>query len=223
MSLNPGEWICVQAILFDMDGTLLDSGVAVRRTWERWAARHGLDADAILAVSHGRRDKETVRAFAPVGVDLAKEVAWVQKEELEQKDGVVPVRGAAAFLASLPRNRVALVTSAPRPLALMRLALADLPAPDLMITAEDVESGKPNPEGYIKAARLLGFEPADCLVIEDAPSGLEAGHASGATVLAVATTLKSTELSDWNWVADLSVLRLKGIAEDGRMCLEVVG
>lgn len=206
MRLAAGTRIEAEAVLFDMDGTLVDSTSAVERTWRRWAARHGLDSEAILAVSHGRRGAEVAAEFAPVGTDLACEDAWLREAELTEREGIVPVRGAAALLAALPPKRVAIVTSATRELALVRLALAGLPAPDVMVTAEDVTRGKPDPEGYRAAARRLGMEPGQCLVVEDAPAGLRAGRASGARVLAVATTLRPPELDEWDWTPDLAAL-----------------
>lgn len=202
MRLATGTRIEVEAVLFDMDGTLVDSTSVVERIWRCWAARHGLDPDAILAVSHGRRGEETIAEFAPVGTDLARETEWMQEAELAERKGIVPVWGAAALLAALPPERTAVVTSASRELALVRLSLAGLPAPDVMITAEDVVRGKPDPEGYERAARRLGVAPGRCLVVEDAPAGLRAGQAAGARVLAVATTLQLPELDEWDWMPD---------------------
>ena len=209
MRLATGTRIEVEAVLFDMDGTLVDSTSVVERIWRRWAARHGLDPDAILAVSHGRRGEETIAEFAPTGADLAREVEWMREAELAEREGIVPVRGAAALLAALPPERAAVVTSATRELALVRLSLAGLPAPAVMITAEDVVRGKPDPEGYEAAARRLRVAPGRCLVVEDAPAGLRAGQAVGARVLAVATTLQPPELDEWDWMPDLATLRVE--------------
>lgn len=208
MRLTDGVRIKAEAVLFDMDGTLVDSTAAVERVWRRWAARHALDPDAILKVSHGRRTAETVATFVPSGIDPAAEVAWLLELELTEQDGIVPVPGAKELLEVLPKERVAVVTSAPRLLALMRIALAGLPEPCVMISAEDVTQGKPDPEGYLEAARRLGVTAAECLVVEDAPAGLEAGLAAGAQVLALATTLLPAELDAWDWVSDLTAISL---------------
>ncbi len=156
MRLPVGTEIRVRAVLFDMDGTLVNSNAAVLLVWRQWAERHGLDGDAITASTHGRRAGDTIRAYAPAGVDLAAEVAWLEEHELVERDGIVAVPGARELIAALPPDRVALVTSAPRALAAMRLERADVPVPAVFISAEDVLRGKPDPEGYLEAARRLG-------------------------------------------------------------------
>ncbi len=204
MRVPAGTEIRVRAVLFDMDGTLVNSNAAVLLVWRRWAKRHGLDGDAITASTHGRRAADTIRSYAPASVDLAAEVAWLEEHELAERDGIVAVPGARELVAALPPDRVALVTSAPRALAAMRLERAGIPIPNVFIGAEDVSRGKPDPEGYLEAARRLGVEARDCLVVEDAPAGLEAGRNAGAPVLAVATTLPPHELDAWDWLPDLS-------------------
>jgi len=204
MRVPAGTEIRVRAVLFDMDGTLVNSNAAVLLVWRRWAKRHGLDGDAITASTHGRRAADTIRSYAPASVDLAAEVAWLEEHELAERDGIVAVPGARELVAALPPNRVALVTSAPRALAAMRLERAGIPIPNVFISAEDVACGKPDPEGYLEAARRLGVDARDCLVVEDASAGLEAGRAAGARVLAIATTLPPHELDAWDWLPDLS-------------------
>lgn len=174
-----------QAVLFDMDGTLLDSRAVVDRVWRHWAATHGRDSAPIIAVSHGRRTIDTVRAFAIPGVDVEEESRKVEAMEIADTEGIVAVAGAAELLARLPSDRWALVTSAGRSLALRRLAAAGLPTPAVMITAEQVAYGKPDPEGYQKAARLLGTTADQCLVFEDAPAGIEAGRRAGCDVVCI--------------------------------------
>jgi mannitol-1-/sugar-/sorbitol-6-phosphatase len=177
--------LVARALLFDMDGTLVDSTVVVERMWHEFAAHAGVDAAEVLAFAHGRRSPDTVRRFLP---DDDAATAWLahhERSELEQLDGVVAVAGAAAFLAALDGAPVALVTSAPRELAGRRMAAAGLPVPATLVGAEDVGRGKPDPEGYLRAAGLLGVPAAQCVVFEDAPAGLEAGLASGAAVVEV--------------------------------------
>ncbi|MGQ9365653.1 HAD family hydrolase [Azospirillum sp. ST 5-10] len=199
----------VQAILFDMDGTLVDTTGPVERAWRGWAAHHGLDPDAILAVAHGRRTIETVRRFAPHGLDIEEEVRLLEDRYTNDTEGVFAVPGAADLVRALPRHRWAVVTSAPRAMAQARIRQAGLPLPDTLIGGDDVRHGKPDPEGYRTAAARLGVLPRDTLVFEDAPPGLEAGHAAGAWVIAVATTLRPDELAADLCLPDLRAVRLR--------------
>lgn len=208
----------VRAILFDMDGTLIDTKGPVERAWRAWAAHHGIDPDAILAVAHGRRTIETVRRFAPAGLDIEEQVRMVEDRYINDADGVVAVPGARDLLAALPRNRWAVVTSAPHGMAETRIRQAGLPLPDLLIGADDVSHGKPDPEGYRSAAVKLGFDPGETLVFEDAPPGLEAGHAAGAWVIALTTTLRPDELAGNLCLPDLAAVRVR-VDGDG---LEIV-
>ncbi|PWC36557.1 glycerol-3-phosphatase [Azospirillum sp. TSO35-2] len=204
----------VRAILFDMDGTLIDTKGPVERAWRGWAARHDLDPDAILAVCHGRRSIETVRRFAPAGADIEEEVRLVEERYTNDTEGVIAVRGALELLRSLPRDRWAVVTSAPQDMARTRIRQAGLPLPDLLVGADNVTHGKPHPEGYRTAAEALGFDPRDTVVFEDAPPGLEAGHAAGAWVIALTTTLPAAELGENLCLPDLTALRVR-VVEDG--------
>ena len=204
--LPPGCAFDIDAVLFDMDGTLVDSSAVVVRLWRQWAARHGVDPEAVLAVSHGRRGDDVVAEFAPAGTDLPAEVAWLAAREVTDRNGIVAVPGAAELLEALTLERVAVVTSATRQLAAVRMAAAGLPVPPVLVGADEVARGKPDPEGYREAARRLGVEVARCLVVEDSPAGLEAGRASGARVIAVATTLPPNALEAWDWVPDLAAL-----------------
>ena len=208
MRLPPGTVFDVHAVLLDMDGTLVDSTTVVVRLWRSWAARHGVDAEAILAVSHGRRGDEVVAQFAPPDVDREAELEWLAARELIERDDIVAVPGAAALLAALPSDRTAVVTSATRELTAVRMQAAGLRVPNCLVGADDVVHGKPDPEGYKRAAALLGVDPAHCLVVEDAPAGLEAGRAAGARVIAVATTLSAQALDAWDWVPALTALRI---------------
>ena len=185
-SLFPGRSFA--AFLFDMDGTLLSSILAAERVWARWARKHGLDVDAFLPTIHGKRSVDTVRMADIAGVDPEVEAAWITSEEMLDVEGVHEIAGAKAVLAALPAGRWAVVTSAPRLLALRRLEAAGLPAPPLMIAAEDVARGKPAPDPFLLAARQLGVEIADCLVFEDAPAGIAAAEAAGATIVVINAT-----------------------------------
>lgn len=176
------------AFLFDMDGTVLTSIVASERVWGAWAQRHGLDVAAVLKCIHGRRVVETVRSFAIPDVDEDAEVAWLKDAEIADTDGIEAIEGAAAFVNALPANRWAVVTSAPRELAEVRLAAAGLPVPAVLVTAEDVERGKPAPDCFLLAAERLGHPIADCLAFEDAPAGIAAAEAAGAKVVVVTAT-----------------------------------
>lgn len=179
---SPRLW---QAFLFDMDGTLITSTAAAERVWGRWAERHGLDVAAFIPTIHGVRAADTIRKQNLPGIDLEAEVAWVERGEIEDLDGVAPIAGAVDFVKRLPPDRWAVVTSATVPLAEARLKAAGVTPPALMITAEQVERGKPDPAGYRLAAERLGVDIADCLVFEDAEAGIRAGEAAGAGVVVV--------------------------------------
>jgi mannitol-1-/sugar-/sorbitol-6-phosphatase len=188
------ETIRCSAILFDLDGVLLDSAAAVERAWERWAQRHGLDLDAVLAEAHGRRTRDTIRAVAP-WLDVEAETHALEEAETADADGVAAFPGASSLLESLPGGSWAVATSGTRRLATARLAHCGLPLPEVLVTADDVEHGKPDAEPYLVAAFALGVEPRRCLVVEDAPAGVASGKAAGANVLAIATTFAATELA----------------------------
>jgi len=176
------------AFLFDLDGTLLTSIASAERCWARWAGEHGLDVAALLPTIHGKRAIDTIRELALPGVDPVAEAAALTQREIEDVADIDPIAGAAAFLGAIPADRWAVVTSAPRALAAARMKAAGLPTPPMMICSEEVENGKPAPDGYILGARQLGFDPADCLVFEDAAAGIAAGHAAGADVLVITQT-----------------------------------
>jgi len=205
-----GAEILARAVLFDMDGTLVDSTSVIAALWRRWSARHGVDPDAVLLASPGRRAIETIRMFAPLDVDVVAEAAALTKAAAEETEALVPVEGARTLVQSLPRDRWAVVTSAERALAERWLRHTGLPIPDVLVAAEDVVKGKPDPAGYVEAALRLGFDTAETLVFEDAPSGLAAARAAGARVIAVATTLTGAELEPHNWVRDFSRVRITG-------------
>ena len=222
MPLMSNTLIRVRAILFDLDGTLVDTTVAVERTWRAWAAQYGVDPDAVLRVCHGRRTIETILQFAPAGIDPVAETAVVEEQMTRDTDGVVPVPGAKALLEAIPPNRWAVVTSATRSMAEARLRLVGLPIPGVLITAEDVAVGKPNPEGYRRAAQELGQDVRETLILEDAPAGLGAGHAAGARVIAVATHLGADALAGEDWIPDFNALTVETVQGGGGLHVRVV-
>jgi sugar-phosphatase len=203
-----------KAILFDIDGTLVDSTPVVERSWRTWAQEYDVDAEEVMRVCHGRRTEDTVAEFV-TPQQLTVAVARVQALELADFDGVTALPGARQLIDALPRQRWAAVTSGERALMTARLAAAHLPIPDIMVCAEDVTVGKPSPEGYLQAAAVLGFDAGHCVVIEDAPAGIAAGRAAGARVLAVTTTHITDQVASADViVADLSCLRVT-ITDDG--------
>lgn len=177
-----------RAFLFDMDGTVLNSIAAAERIWTTWALRHGIDVPSFLPTIHGARAIDTVNRQGLPGVDAEAEAAWVTQAEVEDVEGIVEVSGAAQFLKSLPARQWAIVTSAPRELALRRMAAAGIPEPEVLVTAQDVSAGKPDPAGYLLAAQRLGFDVTDCLIFEDASVGIQAAEASGADLVVITST-----------------------------------
>jgi mannitol-1-/sugar-/sorbitol-6-phosphatase len=189
------------ALLFDMDGVLINSTPAVARVWRRWAMERGFDPDEVVERAHGRPSLTTVREYLP-SADHEAENHEVERREIEDLEGVVPLPGALDLLSSLPEDRWTIVTSCTRPLAQVRIKAAGLPLPKKLITSNDIVHGKPDSEPYLKAASLLGFAPRDCLVVEDVPAGIRAGKAAGARVIAFKTTVPESALLDAgvNWV-----------------------
>jgi sugar-phosphatase len=204
----------VEAVLFDIDGTLVDSTAAVIRTWETWAAQRGIDAREILRVCHGRRTEDTLALFLPAAQHAAA-VAELGQLELADLDDVIALPGTQSLLPRLPVDRWAAVTSGSRHVMETRLVATGLPIPDVLVSAEAVEAGKPDPEGYLKAAAALGRDIRHCLVVEDAPAGIEAGRAAGARVLAVATSHPAEELTAADAIIpDLTACEVE-VAPDG--------
>ncbi|MGQ4268837.1 HAD-IA family hydrolase [Nocardiopsis changdeensis] len=179
----------VEAVLFDMDGTLVDSTAVVEDVWARFAARHGIVLADVLAYSHGRQTKDTLLRFLPPGHDVDAVAEEIEREETTRTDGITEIPGARRLLELLRGVRTAVVTSASRPLAEARLLAAGLPVPEVLVAAEDVAAGKPDPSGYVAAAKRLGVAPDRCLVLEDAEAGILAGLASGAHTLVVGSHL----------------------------------
>lgn len=205
------------ALLFDMDGTLISSIASAERTWSRWATAHGLDVATFLPTIHGVRSVETIRRLNLPGVDPEAEAAAITAAEMEDVADVTEIPGARAFLASLPPERWAIVTSAPKALALRRLAAADMPVPELMVAAEDVSQGKPAPDCFLEASRLLGIAAADCCVFEDAPAGIRAAEAAGASVVVVTATHHEPASSGHPAIPDFRHLRALATPEGLRL------
>ncbi|MET9340744.1 HAD-IA family hydrolase [Nonomuraea sp. NPDC003804] len=194
----------IAGLLFDVDGVLLDSAATHRRIWNTWSAMRGLDQEWVWSLTHGRRPEDTVRDVAPE-LDPAAE-RLILNELMEREGNAFPAApGAADLLVGLSQNQWAIVTSGSRAPVHQRFKLAGLALPQIQIYGEDVDRCKPHPEGYLKAAELLGVEPARCVVVEDAPHGVRAGKAAGCTVIAIATTHTLEELSE----ADLSFQDLR--------------
>jgi mannitol-1-/sugar-/sorbitol-6-phosphatase len=183
------------AILFDLDGVLVDSTRSVDRQWRKWAQENNLEPDAVVRAAHGRRTIETVRQVAP-HLNAEAEMRKIERLEVEDTDGVVVMPGAADLLRSIPDGRWCVVTSGTRLLATGRLRVANLPTPGIMVSADDVTKGKPDPEPYLKGAKLLGTKPEECLVIEDAPAGVRAAHAGKMKVIAITSTFPKAELKE---------------------------
>ena len=197
-----------QAILFDLDGVLVDSAECVRQVCTDWAIARGLDPEFVFRTGQGLRVQETVRAVAP-HLDVDAEVAALVAMEARTTKGLSPVDGADALVRSLPRNAWAVVTSGARPVATLRLGHVGLPIPETLITADDVSRGKPDPEGYLAAARAIGAPPAACVVIEDAPPGIAAARAAGMRAIGIAGTFPPPALAGADVVLPaLSALRV---------------
>jgi sugar-phosphatase len=195
------------AFLFDMDGTLLDSSAVVHRVWGTWAARHGVDVAELMAHVHGVRSEDTIRRFAGATVNVARETQWILEAEVRDVDGLFALTGSRPFIERLVPGTWAIVTSAPRTLAEVRLRAVGLPVPEVMITAEDVQRGKPDPQGFLLGAQRLGASIRECLVFEDSAAGVAAARAAGAHVAIVGGRVPPNDgefvLADYNPPLDL--------------------
>jgi mannitol-1-/sugar-/sorbitol-6-phosphatase len=194
------------AIIFDLDGVLIDSNAIAERHLRAWAQRHGVPLEHIAAIHHGRTTVETVRLVAP-HLDAATEAEAMETAEADDVDGLVAFPGAARLLARLPAGRWAIATSGTRRTATLRLAYAGLASPDVLITADDVTKGKPAPDPYLLAAKRLGLLPSRCVVVEDAPAGIASAHAAGARVIGVASSMAPEKLAG----ADVIVASLEDL------------
>jgi sugar-phosphatase len=183
------------AILFDLDGVLVDSTRSVERQWRAWARRHELDGDMVMAIGHGVRSREIIKRVAP-HLDCELEAQSLEAMEAADQDGVRVMPGAQELVGAIPEGCWCVVTSGTRRLATARLQLAGIPIPKVMVTADDVSRGKPHPEPYLKGAELLGVRPEDCLVIEDAPAGIQAAHAGGMKAIGLTSTYGAVALTE---------------------------
>jgi HAD superfamily hydrolase (TIGR01509 family) len=190
-----------RTVLFDLDGTLIDSRTSVDRQWRAWAIRHGLDSPEVLAFVYGHRTAETVMHFLP-HADAKEETKDIDSRQEADTAGVEAMPGALEVLDQLREGAWAIVTSASRRLALSRLRAAQLSHPHVLVTADDVKRGKPAPDGYLLAARKLGASPRSCIVVEDTPSGVEAAKSAGMLAIALTTTHKASELSEADQIID---------------------
>ncbi|POX36135.1 HAD family hydrolase [Streptomyces sp. Ru73] len=207
--------LTARALLLDMDSTLVNSEAVVERCWRRWAAEHGMAAEDVLKVVHGRQGWATMAALLP---DRPMEQNHednrrMLEQETADTDGVVPVPGAPAFMAAIADVPHALVTSANVPLAEARMGAAGLPMPAVRITAESVSASKPDPEGFLKGAAELGFAPEDCLVFEDSEAGIRAGQAAGMRVVGVGE--RAAAFAPTVQVDDLTRLTVEVLPEGG--------
>ncbi|MGA9391152.1 MAG: HAD-IA family hydrolase [Candidatus Sulfotelmatobacter sp.] len=205
------------AILFDLDGVLVDSTGSVDRQWRIWARERGVDEEEVITIAHGVRAVEVVRAVAP-HLDAISEVRRLEAREAADRDGVVVMPGAVDLLRTIPRGLWSIVTSGSRSLATGRLQRAGVPIPKIMVTADDVVNGKPDPEPYMKGAELLGANPSECLVIEDAPAGIRSAHAAAMKVIGLTSTYPAASLQE----ADTVITRLDEIkvgVDDARTLL----
>jgi sugar-phosphatase len=204
--------VSAQALLFDMDGVLINSIPAVERVWSRWAAERGFNVHEVLRHAHGRPSIATLRDLLP-NADHEAENRIIEQAEIDDVDGIVPLPGVKELLAALPHDRWAIVTSCTRPLAEVRIRAAGLPTPDLFITANEITHGKPHGEPYQKGAAGLGFAPEQCIVVEDALAGIASGKNAGARVIAFTTTASIDDLvvakPDW-LLKDCSAIQLEG-------------
>jgi mannitol-1-/sugar-/sorbitol-6-phosphatase len=196
------------AVLFDLDGVLIESTDNITRHWQQWARRHQLDLATIMQVAHGRRTIETMALVAP-HLGAAEEALLFAALEAADTEGVIAIDGAVALLRTLPPDAWAIVTSGTRDVATARLKSQGIPVPLVMVTAEDVVNGKPHPEPYLLAAARLGIPPQRCVVVEDSPAGIAAACAAGMRSVAVASTHAPSELNQATAIAmQLSDIRV---------------
>jgi mannitol-1-/sugar-/sorbitol-6-phosphatase len=210
------------AVLFDLDGVLIDSTPAVARVWSQWALEHGLDPETVVRQAHGRPSRTTIRELFPAA-DIDRENREVERREMEDLDGVVLLPGARELLHSLPAERWTIATSCTRPLAEVRLRAAGLPIPKALITSSDVKIGKPDPEPYLKAAAKLGYAASDCIVVEDAAAGVRAGKSGGARVIAFLTTMARGDLEEAgaDWIVQSCADIIASYDDEQGLCLSL--
>lgn len=196
-----------EAIIFDMDGVLVDSEVLNEKHWKLWAEKEHVSLEWIMSIHHGVPAEQTITTVAP-HLDAATEARWFEENLSKDLDGLLAFEGVHELLSGLPEGKWAIGTSAPKIIAFNRMEYLKLPVPPVVVTIDDVENGKPAPDPYLKAARGMGIDPGHCIVIEDAPAGIKAAKTAGARVLAIPTTNGADALSE----ADAVVSRFADIA-----------
>ena len=217
--------ILCRALLFDMDGVLVDSTPAVARVWTIWANKFGFDPAEVVRRAHGRPSIATIRELLPGG-DHHAEDQEIEKAEIEDVGDIIALPGAARLLAALPDAQYAVVTSATHALAVVRLQAAGFRSPKHLVTASDIKRGKPDPEPYLRGAQSLRLSSADCIVIEDAPAGIQSGKAAGSRVIALRTTAADPTLreSGADWIVnDCSAISLAFHPANGTLVLTLPG
>jgi len=203
--------LLASALLFDLDGVLADSTRSVTRAWSAWARRVGLEPEELLPKVHGRRAIETIRAARP-DLDAEAELATLVADETTDNDDTEEIPGAGALVRLLPEDAWAIVTSGLREVATARLVAAGIPVPRIMITAESIERGKPDPDCYLRGAEALGVDPRDCVVVEDAPIGATAARAAGMRLIALTTTHRADQLEPADLIVpDLTHLVVRAV------------
>ena len=207
------DGIKFDGILFDLDGTLIDSLQAVDRAWRGWAAEYQLDPELVLSVIHGRPARESIAELLPHAdaVQIEQAFHWIERYESQDTEGTIALPGAIALLERLNQLQIpwAVVTSGTQPVAQARLQAAGLPKPQLLITPEQLTQGKPAPEPYLTAAAQLGLQPQQCLVFEDAPAGVTAGYAAGMRVFAITTHFMPEQLPEADhYIASLTEIAI---------------
>lgn len=223
--MNSFTSISCQGLLVDMDGVLVDSTPAVARVWSRWAREHNLDPDYVVRFAHGRTSLTSIRELLPHAEPAVhlEENRWMERGEIEEIADVVALPGAQELLALVPASQIAVVTSSTRALAEVRLRATNLwPHVHHLVTASDIQRGKPDPEPYLKGAGKLRLDPSSCVVIEDAPFGVRSGKAAGCRVMGVRTTVDDATLLavgvDWI-VNDCSSLHVSGASDPSELTL----
>jgi len=211
------------AVLFDLDGVLINSTSCIVRHWKAWADQHSLDVDRIMQVAHGIRTVETMQLVAP-HLDVEKEAEQFTAREILDTTGVVAIEGSRQILQALPQDAWAIVTSASSELAKARLVQTNLPVPKILVTADNVKQGKPAPEPYLTGAKRLGIAVEKCIVIEDAPAGIKAGKKAGMRVIATSATHTREELLEQgaDMVVDqLADIEIKRAVDEYRLVIQV--
>ena len=210
-----------RAVLFDMDGFLVDSTAVIERSWRKWALANNIDQEELMHLIHGRTAPDTIRTIAP-HLDTQKEWQILIDQEMNDPQGPEPFDGVDKLLRALPRGRWAIVTSAPRNIAVDRLKRRNLPIPQVLICAQDVTEGKPSPQGYLAAARALGIAPQDCIIIEDALPGIKAAHNANTKAIAIASTVPANKLQEADWVVN-KIADIEAVSSDKEIKLKLPG